>query len=190
MVPTDQVQAQVDARGDASRCQDVAVVHPETIGLDVDRRVAITQLVHPLPVRRRWTPVEDACLGEREGTGTERDQARAARVRGLQRLDRPHGQRSRSVLVPGNDHRVGTVHRVQAVRSGDGHAARRQRSDRDGQEVVAGTTGEDLGCRPELERVEPGDCHEGDAMHGPMVANNDPRATSPRSAVCLPSTHD
>src|SRR6266481_4134136 len=79
-VAPDEVEAQVDTRGYASRCEDVAVVDEEAVGQDVDLGVAALQLSGPPPVGGGGTVVEHTSRGERKSGGADGYQSGAPRV--------------------------------------------------------------------------------------------------------------
>ncbi len=87
VVAAQDVQAEIDPRGDARRGEDVALVDVEHPRLDADARMAGGEIGRVAPVGRRAATVEHARRGEREGAGADRDHARAARVGGAQRVE-------------------------------------------------------------------------------------------------------
>src|SRR6266581_8080341 len=76
-VAPDQVEAQVDTSGYASRREDVAVVDEEAVGQHVDLGVAVLELSGPPPVGGGGTVVEDTSRGEGESAGADRYQSGA-----------------------------------------------------------------------------------------------------------------
>ena len=87
MVAAHEVQAEVDARGDAGRGEHVALVDVEDAGIDGDRGIALGQLLGVGPVRGGPPAVEQAGVREDEGAGADRGDARAARVGRPQRVE-------------------------------------------------------------------------------------------------------
>ena len=81
-VAPDEVEAQVDTRGYASRREDVAVVDEEAVGQHVDPGVAVLELSGPPPVGGGGTVVEDNSRGERKCGGADRYQSGAPGVCG------------------------------------------------------------------------------------------------------------
>ena len=80
VVAAQDVQAEIEARGDARARQDLALVDVEHAGLDAHGAVAGGEVGRVAPVGGRAAAVEDAGGGEREGAGADRDHARAALV--------------------------------------------------------------------------------------------------------------
>src|SRR5256886_5482547 len=76
-VAPDKVEAQVDTRGYASRCEDVAVVDEKAVGQDVDLGVAALELTGPPPVGGGGAAVEHTSPGERKNSGADRNQSGA-----------------------------------------------------------------------------------------------------------------
>ncbi|AWT26348.1 hypothetical protein Csp1_15630 [Corynebacterium provencense] len=76
----DEVQCQVDAAGDAGRGVDAAVTDVEYVPDDRDCGKLRGEPVLQMVVRGRATPVEQAGLGEREGSRTDADDRPAAVV--------------------------------------------------------------------------------------------------------------
>jgi hypothetical protein len=85
MVTPDEMQAEIEARGDPGAGQDHAFVDVEHVGIDVGRGEAAGQLAGGVPMRRRAAAVEQAGLAEHERTGADRHDARAPPVRPSQR---------------------------------------------------------------------------------------------------------
>ena len=74
VVGANDVQAQVDSRGQPRRGEHVAVVDEQHLLVDPHRGVQPPQRVGELPVGGRGPPVEQACRGEDERAGADRHQ--------------------------------------------------------------------------------------------------------------------
>ena len=86
VVAAQDVQAEVEAGGDARAGQHLALVDVEHAGLDVDARVAGGEVGGIAPVGGGAVAVEHAGGGQRERAGADRDHPRAALVGGAQRV--------------------------------------------------------------------------------------------------------
>ena len=84
-VGTHQLHAQVDASGQPGAGQHAALVHPQPVRVDLDRRMPRRQLGRVLPVRGGPAVVEQAGRGQGERPGAHRDHAGATRGRLAQR---------------------------------------------------------------------------------------------------------
>ena len=82
VVERDEMQAEVDARSRPRRGHDVVVRDVENVGVDSHPRIAAPQPLDVHPVRRRAPVVEQPRCSENERAGAERDESRAARMRG------------------------------------------------------------------------------------------------------------
>ncbi|GAA3061918.1 hypothetical protein GCM10020254_02220 [Streptomyces goshikiensis] len=87
VLPPQQVQAQVEARGGPRARDDAPLVDVEGVGYDRDVRVAAGQQLREPPVGRGAPAGEQAGGGERERTDAVRGDDGAARVRGPQRVE-------------------------------------------------------------------------------------------------------
>src|SRR6266566_8262948 len=74
-VTPEEMEAQVDTSGYASRREDVAVVDEEAVGQHVDLGVAVLELSGPPPVGGGGTAVEHTSRGERKSGGADRYQS-------------------------------------------------------------------------------------------------------------------
>src|ERR1700730_9094566 len=72
MIFLDQRQGEVHPGGDAGRGVDRTVSDEDRVGLDPDPRILPGEFSARAPVGRGATPVEEAGLGEHEGTGADR----------------------------------------------------------------------------------------------------------------------
>src|SRR3989442_11939591 len=70
-VAPDEVEAQVDTRGDASRREDVVVVDEEAVGQDVDLWGSALELTGPPPMGGGGTLVEHTSPGQRKNRGAD-----------------------------------------------------------------------------------------------------------------------
>ena len=114
VVAAEDVQAEVEARGDAGRGQHVALVDVEHVGLDAHARVAGGEVGGVAPVGGRAAAVEHAGGGQRERAGADRDHARAAGVRGAQRVEHRLGGHAQVGREARDEHRVGVDERLEA----------------------------------------------------------------------------
>src|SRR6266516_1896252 len=108
-VAPDEVEAQVDTRGYASRGEDVAVVDEEAVGQHVDLGVAVLELRGPPPVGGGGTVVEDTSRGEGKGGGADRYQSGAPGVCRTYGVEHCRRDGRVGVFVSRADQRVGTL---------------------------------------------------------------------------------
>jgi hypothetical protein len=112
--PAHEVEAQVDAGGRAGAGGDVAVLHVEHVGHDLDLREPAAELRLVEPVRRRLAALEQPGLGQGERTRAQRDHHRAAGDGPLQGSDEL-GRRLVVAAHRRHDDEVGVVQRFEAV---------------------------------------------------------------------------
>ena len=116
IVAAHEVQAEVDARGAARRCEQGAVVDVEDVGVDVDERERPREPIGVAPVRRRAAAVEQAGGGEHEHPRADRHDSRAALVRATERDEQRLG-RALGGVPPARAARSSLLGRAGAGRS-------------------------------------------------------------------------
>ena len=102
-VASHQVQAGVDARGAARRGHDRAFIDVECVIDRFDRGIALAQGREMAVMRGRAPAIEQSGGGEHEHAGTDRDDSRAAQMRGTQRAHEARG-RHFIAAAPARDH--------------------------------------------------------------------------------------
>src|SRR5437879_4008513 len=105
-VAPDEVEAQVDTRGYASRREDVVVVDEEAVGQDVDLGVSALELTGPPPMGGGGTVVEHTSRGKRKSRGADRYQSGAAGVCRTYGVEDRRRDGRVDVFVSRDDHRV------------------------------------------------------------------------------------
>src|SRR5437899_11434332 len=105
-VTPDEVEAQVDTRGYASRREDVVVIAEEAVGQHVDLGIAVLELSGPPPMGGSGTVVEDTSRSEGESAGADRYQSGAPRVCRTSRVEHCRRDGRVGVFVSWDDQRV------------------------------------------------------------------------------------
>src|SRR5229473_3828773 len=105
-VTPDEVEAQVDTRGYASRREDVVVIDEEAVGQYVDLGIAGLELSGPPPMGGGGAVVEHTSRGERKSGGADRYQSGAPRVCRTYRVEHCRRDGRVGVFVSWDDQRV------------------------------------------------------------------------------------
>src|SRR5712691_10437437 len=105
-ITPDEVEAQVDTRGYASRREDVVVIDEEAVGQHVDLGIAVLELSGPPPRGGGGTVVEHTSRGERKSGGADRYQSGAPRVCRTYRVEHCRRDGRVGVFVSWDDQHV------------------------------------------------------------------------------------
>src|SRR6266581_8239081 len=153
-VAPDEVEAQVDTRGYASRREDVVVIDEEAVGQYVDLGVAVLELSGPPPMGGGGTVIEHTSRGERKSGGANRYQSGAPRVCRTYRVEHCRRDGRVGVFVSWDDQRVRAFESLEPCGGIDRQPRTRERRRATfsayGQAVVRVAT-EDLRSDPELQ---------------------------------------
>lgn len=169
----DQVEAEVDAGCRAGGGPDVVVLDEEGVGDDGDLGVVGAQEVDEVPVGDRPAAVEEAGLGEGEGSAAEGGEGGAAGVGSAEGVQDGGGREGEVVVQAGDQDEVGPGEPGEGAVGQEGEAA----AHRDGRVVdghpaqveggdaaVGAVGAPDLGDDGDVEGADAGEGDEGDPV--------------------------
>ena len=125
MVAAHDMEAEVQSRGAAGRCENRALVDIEHVRIDLYPRIAPRQHLGIAPVRGRAPAVQHPGCGQQENPGADRGQPAAALHHAGQGGEQSRRRGRIRALPTRHDHRVGFLDQVRVAGGPDGKPARR-----------------------------------------------------------------